>query len=63
MASAAVHSKAMVLLLLIRCFVAPIVCVGFVFGPWSVMQYLVSFLVLFSFVFISLRKEKLVALL
>ena len=38
---------------------APIACGGSVFGPCSVMQYLVSFLV----AIISLRKRELVALL
>ena len=46
MASAAVHSKAVVLLLLFIVALAPIVCGGFVLGSCFVVQYFVSFLVL-----------------
>ena len=46
-ACATVHSKAVVLLLLVvaHCFYAPIFCVGSVFCTCFVMQYLASFLV------------------
>ena len=48
-ALAAVHSKAVVLLLLIHCLLLlPLFCGGFVFGPCFVVQYLVSFIVLQS---------------
>ena len=39
-----VRYKAVVLLLLIRCFAAPVVCGCSVFGTCFVMQYIVSFL-------------------
>ena len=44
MASAAVHSKAVILLFLVIVSVSPIICVHFVFSP-CLMHYLVSFLV------------------
>ena len=45
MALAAVCSKAVVLLLLSYCLLLIILFVGVVFGPWFVMYYFVSFLV------------------
>ena len=54
-ACAAARSKAMVLLLLIRCLLLLSLCGSFVFGPCFVMQYLVYI--------ISLGKRELVAFL
>ena len=49
MTVAAVRSKALVLLLLIHCLMfLPLVCRGSVLGPWFVMHYSKSFLILQS---------------
>ena len=60
MISAAVRSKAVVLLLFIHCLLLLPLFVGFCFGSLFFVQYFVSFLV---FAIIPLVKKELVALL